>query len=45
MYNYNIKYDAEVFYTIIKYRKFSEQFLRGIFEKLARRLARWHAKL
>ena len=45
MYNYNIKYNAEVFYTIIKYRKFSEHFLRGIFEKLARRLARWHAKL
>ena len=28
-----------------KYRNFTYHFVRGMFEKLARRLTRWHAKL
>ena len=28
-----------------KYRNFTDHFVRGMFEKLARRLTRWHAKL
>ena len=42
MYNYDIKYNVEFFYVIIKYRNFPYRFVRGMFEKLARRMARWH---
>ena len=30
---------------IIKYRNFTEHFVRGMLEKLARHLASWHVKL
>ena len=44
MYNYSIKYNVE-FFIIIEYKNFLQHFVRGMFEKLARRLASWDAKL
>ena len=41
MYNYDIKYNVEFFYIIIKYRNFPYHFTIGMSEKLAR----WQAKM
>ena len=32
MYNYDVKYNKEFFYIIIKYRNFPLHFVRGMFE-------------
>ena len=44
MYNWS-QAQGRTFYMIIKYINFPQQFVRGMFKKLARLVVRWHVKL